>query len=83
MVTIPAAIRRRLAVEPGDTVRWEVAEDGALSVNVVVQSVVPVLTLIERTLIISCCMESDSVPRDETRYKCLLQNSSWRRYESI
>lgn len=35
MVTIPAAIRRRLDIEPGDTIRWEVAEDGALSVDVV------------------------------------------------
>ncbi|MUV57664.1 AbrB/MazE/SpoVT family DNA-binding domain-containing protein [Halogeometricum sp. CBA1124] len=35
MVTIPAAIRRRLDIEPGDTIRWEVADDGSLSVDVV------------------------------------------------
>ncbi|SFR32382.1 AbrB/MazE/SpoVT family DNA-binding domain-containing protein [Halogeometricum limi] len=35
MVTIPAAVRRRLDIEPGDTIRWKVAEDGELSVDVV------------------------------------------------
>lgn len=37
MVTIPASLRRRLDIEPGDKLRWEVDEDGALSVQVVRQ----------------------------------------------
>lgn len=36
-VTIPSPIRDRLDIEPGDTVRWRVAEDGNLSVEVVKQ----------------------------------------------
>ena len=34
MVTIPAALRRRLDIEPGDKLRWE-ADDGELTVEVV------------------------------------------------
>lgn len=37
MVTIPASLRRRLDIEPGDTLRWGVDEDGGLSVEVVKQ----------------------------------------------
>jgi len=37
MVTIPAALRRRLDIEPGDKIRWRADEDGALSVEVVKQ----------------------------------------------
>lgn len=37
MVTIPAALRRRLDIEPGDKIRWDVDEEGALSVEVVKQ----------------------------------------------
>jgi len=36
MVTIPAALRRRLDIEPGDTLRWN-TDDGGLSVEVVKQ----------------------------------------------
>lgn len=35
MVTIPADIRRRLDIEPGDKLRWQTDEDGSLSVEVV------------------------------------------------
>jgi len=37
MVTIPADLRRRLNIEPGDKLRWEVDDDGTLSVEVVKQ----------------------------------------------
>lgn len=37
MVTIPADLRRRLDIEPGDKIRWEASEDGSLSVEVVKQ----------------------------------------------
>lgn len=37
MVTIPAALRRRLDIEPGDKIRWDVDEEGSLSVEVVKQ----------------------------------------------
>lgn len=37
MVTVPAAIRRRLDIEPGDKLRWHVDEDDTLSVEVVRQ----------------------------------------------
>jgi len=35
MVTIPASLRRRLDIEAGDKLRWDVDEDGTLSVEVV------------------------------------------------
>ncbi|MEF8776328.1 MAG: AbrB/MazE/SpoVT family DNA-binding domain-containing protein [Haloarculaceae archaeon] len=37
MVTIPAALRRRLDIEPGDKLRWDTDEAGELSVEVVKQ----------------------------------------------
>lgn len=37
MVTIPASLRRRLDIEAGDKLRWDVEEDGSLSVEVVRQ----------------------------------------------
>ena len=37
MVTIPADLRRRLDIEPGDKLRWTTDEDGALSVEIVHQ----------------------------------------------
>lgn len=37
MVTIPAALRRRLDIEAGDKLRWGIDEDGTLSVAVVKQ----------------------------------------------
>jgi len=37
MVTIPADLRRRLDIEPGDKIRWTADEDGTLSVEVVKQ----------------------------------------------
>ena len=37
MVTIPASLRRRLDIEAGDKLRWELDEDGDLSVEVVNQ----------------------------------------------
>jgi antitoxin PrlF len=37
MVTIPAEIRRRLDIEPGDKLRWETDESGDLTVTVVRQ----------------------------------------------
>lgn len=37
MVTIPASLRRRLDIEAGDKLRWEVDEEGALAVEVVKQ----------------------------------------------
>lgn len=35
MVTVPASLRRRLDIEAGDKLRWQVEEDGSLSVDVV------------------------------------------------
>jgi len=37
MVTIPASLRRRLDIEAGDKLRWNVDDDGNLSVEVVKQ----------------------------------------------
>lgn len=37
MVTIPAELRRRLDIEPGDKLRWETDDEGRLSVEVVHQ----------------------------------------------
>jgi len=37
IVTVPASLRRRLDIEPGDKLRWEVEDDGTLSVEVVRQ----------------------------------------------
>lgn len=37
MVTIPAALRRRLDIEPGDKLRWTTDDEGALSVEIVHQ----------------------------------------------
>ena len=37
MVTIPAALRRRLDIEPGDKLRWSADDEGDLSVEVVKQ----------------------------------------------
>jgi len=37
MVTIPADLRRRLDIEPGDKLRWNTDEEGNLSVEVVKQ----------------------------------------------
>lgn len=37
MVTIPADLRRRLDIEPGDKLRWGVTENGDLTVEVVRQ----------------------------------------------
>ncbi len=34
MVTIPAALRQRADIEPGDKLRWEVTDDGELRVEV-------------------------------------------------
>jgi AbrB family looped-hinge helix DNA binding protein len=36
-VTIPASLRRRLDIEAGDKIRWDVDEDGNLEVEVVKQ----------------------------------------------
>ncbi|OLZ41225.1 AbrB family transcriptional regulator [Natrinema saccharevitans] len=36
-VTVPAAVRRELDIEPGDKIRWRVTEDGTLAVEVVTQ----------------------------------------------
>jgi AbrB family looped-hinge helix DNA binding protein len=35
MVTIPASLRRRLDIEAGDKLRWELDQEGTLSVEVV------------------------------------------------
>ena len=35
VVTVPASIRRRLDIEPGDKLRWNTDEDGTLTVEVV------------------------------------------------
>ena len=37
MVTIPASLRRRLDIEAGDKLRWDVDEDGDLTVEIVRQ----------------------------------------------
>ena len=37
MVTIPAALRRRLHIEAGDRLRWAVDDEGELTVEVVKQ----------------------------------------------
>ncbi|PSQ35805.1 AbrB family transcriptional regulator [Halobacteriales archaeon SW_10_66_29] len=37
MVTIPASLRRRLDIEAGDKLRWDIDEEGDLSVEVVKQ----------------------------------------------
>jgi len=36
-VTVPEAVRRRLDIEPGDKLRWDVDESGDLSVEIVRQ----------------------------------------------
>lgn len=38
-VTVPAAVRERADVEPGDKIRWAVDEDGTVSIEVVKQRV--------------------------------------------
>ncbi len=37
MVTIPADLRRRLDIEPGDKLRWTTNEEGDLSVEIIHQ----------------------------------------------
>ena len=37
MVTIPASLRRRLDIEAGDKLRWDVDDEGDLTVEVVKQ----------------------------------------------
>jgi len=37
MITIPASLRRRLDIEAGDKLRWDVDDEGNLSVEVVKQ----------------------------------------------
>lgn len=37
MVTIPAELRRRLDIKPGDKLRWTTDEEGAISVEIVHQ----------------------------------------------
>lgn len=37
MVTIPADLRRRLDIEPGDKLRWTLTDEGNLSVEIVHQ----------------------------------------------
>ena len=37
MVTIPASLRHRLDIEAGDKLRWEIDDEGNLSVEVVKQ----------------------------------------------
>ncbi|WP_158055618.1 AbrB/MazE/SpoVT family DNA-binding domain-containing protein [Halorussus halophilus] len=37
MVTIPASLRHRLDIEAGDKLRWDVEDDGKLSVEIVRQ----------------------------------------------
>jgi AbrB family looped-hinge helix DNA binding protein len=37
MVTIPASVRRRLDIEPGNKLRWDTDEEGNLSVEIVKQ----------------------------------------------
>lgn len=36
-VTVPASVRERLDVEPGDKIRWHVSDDGAVDVDVIQQ----------------------------------------------
>lgn len=36
-VTVPAAIRKQLDLEPGDKIRWTATEEGELSVEVIQQ----------------------------------------------
>jgi bifunctional DNA-binding transcriptional regulator/antitoxin component of YhaV-PrlF toxin-antitoxin module len=38
-VTVPAAVRERADVEPGDKIRWSVDESGTVSIEVVKQRV--------------------------------------------
>ncbi len=35
VVTVPASIRQRLDIEPGDKLRWHTEDDGSLSVEIV------------------------------------------------
>jgi AbrB family looped-hinge helix DNA binding protein len=37
MITIPAELRRRLDIEPGDKLRWDTNEAGTLTVDIVRQ----------------------------------------------
>lgn len=37
-VTVPAPVRNRLDIEPGDKVRWTVTDDGDLEIDVVKES---------------------------------------------
>ena len=37
MVTIPASLRHRLDIEAGDKLRWDVDDDGTLSIEIVKQ----------------------------------------------
>jgi len=37
VVTVPAALRRRLDIEPGDKLRWSTDDEGNLSVEIVRQ----------------------------------------------
>lgn len=37
MVTIPVLLRRRLDIEPGDKIQWDVNDDGQLTVEIVHQ----------------------------------------------
>lgn len=37
MVTIPASLRRRLDIEPGDKLRWDIDDDRSLVVEVLKQ----------------------------------------------
>lgn len=37
VVTVPASLRRRLDIEPGDKLRWSTDDDGNLTVEVVRQ----------------------------------------------
>lgn len=36
-VTVPASVRQRLDVQPGDKIRWHVTEGGAVDVDVIQQ----------------------------------------------
>ncbi|MFC5973442.1 AbrB/MazE/SpoVT family DNA-binding domain-containing protein [Halomarina salina] len=36
-VTVPAAIRDRLDIEPGDKITWKVTDDGELTIEVIKQ----------------------------------------------
>lgn len=48
--TIPQAVRAVLNVKPGDTIAWEVAEDGHVEVRRVQPADLPYLKAIEGTL---------------------------------